>query len=102
MGKNEFCIMKDNPPYYRNFRFYGSERHEVFEGRTGNRQKSIEDGLVIFTTPEIHRTSKSSIHLAPKEWEWLKKVAEKRWCEFYNKSIEQFISRYGKNYIDEE
>ena len=97
--KNEFCIMKDNPPYYRNFRFYGSERHEIFEGRTGNRQKSIEDGLVIFTTPEIHRTNKNSIHLAPKEWEWLKELAEKRWCEFYNKSIDQFINRYGRNYI---
>lgn len=22
----EFCIMPDNPPYWRNFRFYGSER----------------------------------------------------------------------------
>ena len=44
-------------------RFPGSERHEVFEGRTGNREKSIEDGLVIFLTPERHRTSSGAIHV---------------------------------------
>ena len=37
----EYCIMPDNPPYWRNYRFYGSERHEVFEGRTGNRNKKL-------------------------------------------------------------
>lgn len=97
--RNEFCIMEDGEPYYRNFRFAGSERHEVFEGRTGNRDKSIEDGLVIFTTPELHRTGKHSIHLAPNDWVWLKEKAEKRWCEFYNKTPEQFRKRYGRNYI---
>lgn len=94
--------MNDNPPYWRNFRFYGSERHEVFEGRTGNRDKSIEDGLVIFTTPEFHRTSKLSIHLNPKEWEkitCMKKIAEEIWCEVYNKTPEDFIKKYGRNYL---
>lgn len=99
MSKNEFCIMKDNLPYYRNFRFEGSERHEIFEGRTGNRQKSIEDGLVIFTLPELHRTSKNSIHLAPKKWEWLKQLAEKTWCEYYNKTPDDFLKRYKRNYL---
>ena len=65
----EKCIMNDNPPYWRNFRYNGAERHEVWEGRTGNRKKSIEDGLVIFTSPEFHRTGKFSIHLSPKKWE---------------------------------
>lgn len=95
----EISIMKDNPPYYRNFRFYGSERHEIFEGRTGNRDKSIEDGLIIFLTPENHRGN-GSIHLNPKKWEWLKEVGERRWCEYYNKTPEDFRKRYGRNYID--
>lgn len=77
----------------------GLERHEVFEGRTSNREKSIEDGLVIFITPDIHRTSNYSIHLNPKKWEWLKVVAQKAWQEYYNKSKEDFIKRYGKNYL---
>ena len=54
---NEFCIMPPSP-YYATKRFNGSERHEVFEGNTGRRKKSIEDGLVIFLTPEDHRTGK--------------------------------------------
>ena len=29
--KEEFSIMPDNPPFWRNKRFYGSERHEIFE-----------------------------------------------------------------------
>lgn len=91
------------PPsrYYKTKRFYGSERHEVFEGRTGNRTKSIEDGLVIFLTPEQHRTGKDSVHLNPANPKWLevKKIAEKRWCEYYDKTIDDFRQRYGKNYL---
>lgn len=99
MNEKEFCIMEDNPPYYRNFRFYGSERHEVFEGRTGNRKKSIEDGLVIFMTPENHRTGKEAIHKNYDNWLIVKKIAEKRWCEYYNKTPEDFRKRYHRNYL---
>ena len=95
----EKCIMNDNPPYWRNFRYNGSERHEVWEGRTGNRKKSIEDGLVIFTSPELHRTGKFSIHLSPKKWEEetkMKKISVKIWCKYYNKTEEDFRKIYGK------
>lgn len=95
--------MNDNPPYWRNFRFYGSERHEVFEGRKGNRDKSIEDGLVVFTTPQLHRIDNHfSIHLTHKRWEAktnMQKIAEKIWCDYYNKTKEEFRERYGKNYL---
>lgn len=100
--KVEFCIMNDNPPYWRNERFYGSERHEVFEGRTGNRDKSIEDGLVIFLTPEQHRTGKKSAHLNPKYWKEtlrIQQVAEQIWCDYYHKTPDEFRKRYGKNYL---
>ncbi len=98
--KQEFCIMPESP-YYSTTRFYGSERHEVFEGRTGNRDKSIEDGLVIFITPEQHRTGKNSVHKDPKNpiWVEIKEIAEQTWIEYYDKTKEDFIKRYGKNYI---
>ena len=71
----------------------------MFEGRTGNRDKSIEDGLVIFITPYQHRTNDHSIHLNPKQWEWLKAIAQKSWQEYYHKTKEEFRLRYGKNYL---
>lgn len=95
----EFSIMPNRSPYFSNKRFPGSERHEIFEGRTGNRDKSIEDGLVIFTTPELHRTGKNSIHLNPKQWLWLKRLGQLTWCEYYNKSEDDFRERYGRNYL---
>lgn len=99
MENKEFSIMPSNMPYWDNKRYNGSERHEVWEGRTGNRKKSIEDGLVIFTSPELHRTGKFSIHLSPKKWEEetkMKKISVKIWCEYYNKTEEDFRKRYGK------
>ncbi len=98
--KKEFCIMPKSP-YYAIERFYGSERHEVFEGRTSNREKSIKDGLVIFLSPDQHRNSKTSIHQDPRNPKWVevKKIAQKRWQEYYSKTTEDFIKRYGKSYI---
>lgn len=95
----EFSIMDENIPYWSNKRFPGSERHEIFEGNGGNRKKSIEDGLVIFISPELHRTGKNSIHKNPKEWIWLKELGEKVWCEYYKKTPEEFKKRYYKNYL---
>lgn len=97
--KNEFSIMPENP-FYSTKRFPGSERHEIFEGyATKNRDYSIQDGLVIFITPYEHRTSNNSIHLNPKQWEWLKPIAQNAWQEHYRKTKEEFRLRYGKNYI---
>lgn len=98
---DEKCILPPNSNY-STFRFYGSERHEVFEGRTGNRKKSIEDGLVIFLTPEMHRTGKYSIHKNPKYWKEvirIQEIAEKAWCDYYGKTKEDFLKRYGRNYL---
>lgn len=97
MIKKEFCIMPSNLPYWSNIRFNGSERHEVFEGRTSNRDKSIEDGLVVFTTPEFHRTGNFSIHKSHKQWERItnmQETAKKVWMQHYNKTEEEFYIRY--------
>lgn len=98
----EYSIMPKSP-YYSTTRFPGSERHEVFEGYSSkNRQYSIEDGLVIFITPNWHRTGKNSIHKDPKFWREdikLQEIAERAWIEHYGKTKEDFIKRYGRNYI---
>lgn len=95
----EKCIMYDNPPFWHNYRFQGSHRHEVLFGK--NRKKSIEDGLVIFLEPEMHNMSKKGIHF---NWDfdlYAKQEAEKVWLSYYNKTIDDFVARYGRNYLEE-
>lgn len=94
----EHSIMNDNPPLWRNYRFYGSHRHEVFFG-TRNRQKSIEDGLVVFLTPELHNMSDKGVHFNKNFRECMQREAQKQWMKHYNKTEEDFIKRYGKNYL---
>lgn len=93
----EFCILNDNPPYWRNKRFNGLERNEVFGGK--NRKKSIEDGLVVFLRPELHNASSLGVHFNRELDLELKREAEKRWLEYYHKNIEDFIKKYGRNYL---
>ena len=97
MKKTEFCIMKPDVRWSTT-RFEGSHRHEIFYG-TANRQKSIEDGLVIFLRPEDHNMSDNGIHANIDFDLYAKRKAQKRWMEFYGKTTEQFIKRYGKNYL---
>ena len=99
MKKNEeFCIMPDNPPYWRNERFTGSHRHEIFFG-TANRKKSIEDGLVIFLTPNMHNMSDHGIHFDKHFDLYAKRQGERAWLSYYGKTVKDFIERYGKNYL---
>ena len=77
------------------------ERHEVFFGP--NRQKSIKDGLVVFLTPEMHRSTIGVHGKSGHDFDlYLKKLAQKRWQEYYNKTTEDFIKEYGKNYLDNQ
>ena len=93
----EFCIMSDNPPKWRNFRFNGSHRHEVMFA--SNRKKSIEDGLVVFLTPEMHNMSKEGVHFNREFDLELKKVAQETWMKYYNKTEDEFRNRYGRSYL---
>lgn len=97
MSKEEFCIMRDNPPLWRNKRFNGSHRHEVFFGN--NRQKSIKDGLVVFLKPELHNMSNEGVHFNSQFRDMMQKEGQRQWMAYYDKSIEDFIKRYGKNYL---
>ena len=93
--KNELCIMPENENY-STIRFNNSERHEIFGA--SNRNKSIKYGLVIFITPEQHR-GRYGIHGSPKDWLWLKELAQNTWQEHYNKTAEDFIDEFGRNYL---
>lgn len=96
--KEEFCIMPDNPPIWRNFREYdGLHRHEIFHGP--NRQRSIRDGMVIFLPPELHNMSNKGIHFNPEFEELVKELAQVVWMEYYGRGVDDFRMYYGRNYV---
>lgn len=71
--------------------------HEVYFGR--NRQKSIEDGCCIYLCDTHHNMSDKGIHFDHDFDLQVKQAMEERWLEYYGKTKEDFIKRYGKNYL---
>lgn len=98
MKKSEFCIMPESE-IYQNKRYAGLERHEIFFG-SAYRTKSINDGLVVFLTPEQHRGT-TGIHGRDGHGFdlKLKKLGQKAAMEYYGWSTEEFRQRYGMNYL---
>ena len=74
------------------------EKHEVFYGK--NRQTSIRYGLVIPLCLEHHRGQNGVHgtygHLLNNE---LKKMAQLKAMEHYNWTVDEFRTRFGKNYL---
>lgn len=95
----ENSIMPESP-YYSTKRLPGMQRHEVFFGKA-YRQKSIDDGLIVFLTYEQHEGT-YGVHgkNGDKFNRYLKEIAEKTYREHYNKTKEEFIARYGKSSLN--
>ena len=98
--KEEFCIMKNNYPMWANYRFTNSHKHHIFGG--AYRKKADEDGLVIFLTPQMHNMSNEGIHFNKWFDTYAKKEGQRRYMEYYGKTKEDFIKRYGHNYLEDE
>ena len=96
MRKEEWSIMRPDVRWSTT-RFEGSHRHEIFYG--ANRQKSIEDGLVIFLLPEDHNMGDNGIHKNREFDLYAKRKAQIAWQEFYGKDKDAFIRRYGRNWL---
>lgn len=64
------------------------------------RKKADEDGLVVYLCREHHEGTKGVHGKDGHELDmYLKRIAEQAWLLYYNKEVEDFISRYGKNYL---
>lgn len=94
---NRFSILQDEKKCYVCGQELGLHTHEVFFGK--NRQNSIEDGCCVYLCGRHHNLSKEGVHLNHSLDLKLKKEMEKKWLETYDKTIENFIKRYGRNYI---
>ena len=77
--------------------FTGAHKHHIFGG--ANRKYSEEDGLFIYLTPEMHNMSDRGIHFNLAFMAYAHSVGEYAWLTHYNKTKEDFIKRYGRNYI---
>lgn len=75
----------------------GLHLHHCFYG-TANRRLSDEDGLVIWLCYE-HHLGDAGVHNNKTLDNEIKAEAEEIYLETYNKTIEDFIKRYGKNYL---
>ena len=75
------------------------EEHHIFFG-VANRKLSEKDGLKVWLCPYHHRGTKGvhgkDGHILDM---YLKSIAQIAYMQKYNKTKEEFIQRYGKNYI---
>ena len=72
--------------------------HHIIFGK--NRNNADKDGLTVYLCYEHHEGTngvhgKNGHKLDLK----LKQLAEKKWCEYYNKTSNEFLERYHKNYL---
>ena len=75
----------------------GLHLHHIFYG-SANRKLSDIDGCVIYLC-ERHHTGAQGVHFNKKIDLTIKARCEQAWLEYYDKTIEDFIARYGRNYI---
>lgn len=73
--------------------------HEVFFGN-GKREISIREQLCVSLCPYHHNASNHGVHLNRELDLKVKRWAEKKWLEYNNKTIEDFIKVFGKNYLE--
>ena len=83
--------------FYSTVRLDGLHRHEVFYGT--NRQKSIQYGLIVFLTPEMHNMSNYGVHFNSEFNLMLRQIGQKAAMEYYGWSIDQFKDIFGANYL---
>lgn len=96
MQRKDFCIMPKSKLYSTVRTEIYCERHEVYFSKA-YRQKSINDGLIVFLTRESHRGT-NGVHgkNGDKLNRQLKRLAQKAWTSYYSKTKEEFLERYGK------
>lgn len=74
------------------------EEHHIFEG-TANRKLSEKYGLKIYLCHKHHNEVPDGIHFDKWLRDRIKKESQQKFMEYYNKTTEDFIKIFGKNYI---
>lgn len=75
------------------------EKHHIVFG-TANRKLAEEDGLWVWLCPDCHRGTYGVHGYAGHDRDLaLKRAAEYAWIRKNDSSVEEWIKRYGKNYL---
>ena len=71
--------------------------HHIYFG-TANRKLSDADGCIVYLCQE-HHTGNSGVHHNKQLDLTLKARCQQQYLKTYNKTTEDFIARYGRNYL---
>ena len=71
--------------------------HEVYFGR--NRQNSIREGCCVYLCGRHHNQSNQGVHFNQELNLSIKRLMEATWIKHYDKTIEDFIKIFGRNYL---
>lgn len=74
----------------------GLHRHHIYFGP--NRKLSEADGCVVYLC-QRHHTGPVGVHFNKKIDNTLKARCQAAWMDTYGKTKEDFIRRYGRNYL---
>lgn len=89
-GDNEFCYLCKK----MSLKTQGHEVHHMIFG-TGKRKLADEDGLTVHLCSLHHRM----LHDRGDYKRELQELAEETWMKHYNKTVDDFIKRYGISYL---
>ena len=78
-------------------RWTHTENHHIFGG--GNRQKADKDGLTVYLCHWCHNEPPKGVHFNRGFDLYLKQAGQQAWMDYYNKTVDDFIKEYGRNYL---
>lgn len=92
-------ILQNKKECYVCFSTNNLEVHHCLFG-SANRKLSEQDGLKVWLCPEHHRGQRG-VHGKDGATfnNYLKSIAQIEYMKYYNKTKEEFIKRYGKNFL---
>ena len=91
MQDDQCCYICKKLGYYT---YKYLELHHALHG-FANRRLADKDGLTVWLCKYHH----TALHDKGEHDKELQKEAQVRWMEYYEKSIDEFRSRYGKSYL---
>ena len=92
-------ILQNRKQCYITHSTVGLHKHHIFFG-TSNRELSEEDGMTVYLCPKCHEHGPEAVHRNRETDLWLKQAGERVWLrQRPGKTVEDFIRRYGKNYL---